>query len=70
MRVSPKAFDTNAAIVGGYNTTRTGAKSAEGRTRAFIDEAADNLLYILTTCGRKCVTFLTVVCRRNQWQNC
>ena len=46
MRVSPKAFDTNAAIVGGYNTTRTGAKSAEGRTRAFIDEAADNLLYI------------------------
>lgn len=46
MRVSPKAFDTNAGIVGGYNTTRTGAKSSEGRTRAFIDEAADNLLYI------------------------
>lgn len=46
MRVSPKAFAKNADIVGGYNTTKTRARSPEGRSQAFIDEAADNLLYI------------------------
>lgn len=46
MRNAPNAFQKNADLVGGYNTTRTGARSAEGKVQAFTEEAADNLLWL------------------------
>jgi hypothetical protein len=46
MRNAPGAFQKNADLVGGYNTTRTKARSAEGKAQAFTEEAADNLLWL------------------------
>ena len=46
MRMSPGSFEKNAQIVGDYNTTKTRAKSAEGKIAAFSDETVDNLLWL------------------------